>query len=433
VTNDTPLNDKLYTFTLDIVLVDCGLIVRSTIEHPINFFEVNYVEVLSDYAYDPLFRCHFVQGSSANGCQVKILQSGLVLETVNITRDGINYKAGENFVMPGFYTINVYDINNDYTVSSNAAFSKTITLINLIDFDSPDTITTVDTAVYNCSTKHPDIAIEWIFNTQSANCTATSSDKDVTINGAGTNNSTFIIPGHLTQFNATIVSCRATGNINGFNFNKVYSANLQVQGKLDSIHNLTTQFDGSCCTNITWSPPYTLLSVPILKYNINISRDGQIVETSSTISTEGTYCPVESGEYNISVIAVNKVGEGDTATVRVSYPQKYNISRTALLDQYLNQTQWVLTIAILIDSSLTDDDISLSMDDVQQIFMKFSHTGLTIETNNISNYDSTNNSLTASFVTNDSPLNDNFYTFTLDIVLVDCDGLIVRSTIDSFE
>ena len=80
-------------------------------------------------------------------------------------------------------------------------------------------------------------------------------------------------------------------------------------GTLSAVGNLTVQSNGSCCHIISWTPPYTLLGVPILRYNINITQGTHFIQYSVT-STEMNYCPLQFGKYTVSVAAVNKVGEG---------------------------------------------------------------------------------------------------------------------------
>jgi hypothetical protein len=153
------------------------------------------------------------------------------------------------------------------------------------------------------------------------------------------------------------------------------------------------------------------------------------MEATSTVNTELTYCPVESGEYIISIGAVNKGGEGNIAVTAITYPQKYNISGIEIFNQSINElNQWIIDVNITIKELI--DDVSILMDDVEQVTMRFINTELnkTITTD-IINF-TTTDSLMATFVTNDTQLNDKHYTFTLDIVLVEC-GLIVRSTIQN--
>jgi hypothetical protein len=204
-------------------------------------------------------------------------------------------------------------------------------------------ITTVDTAIYNCSSNDSAVTIRWFIG-ESQNQPPTHNDNNLTLagvitTGAATTTSSLIIPGHLTQFNDTLIHCRAAGDIggiNGISVREVRSAPLLIQGKLDGVGDLMTQPDGPCCINITWSPPYTLSGVPILGYNINITQYDQLIVSNTTDgnTTEWRYCPEKSGEYIISVGAVNGVGEGNiTNTSGMIEESKYNVTKMKLEHQ----------------------------------------------------------------------------------------------------
>jgi hypothetical protein len=210
-----------------------------------------------------------------------------------------------------------------------------------IIFSSSHNITTVGRATFECSSNHSAVTIQWFIGDSG---TPTHNDNNLTLagvitTGAATTTSSLIIPGHLTQFNDTLIHCRAAGDIggiNGISVREVRSAPLLIQGKLDGVGDLMTQPDGPCCINITWSPPYTLSGVPILGYNINITQYDQLIVSNTTDgnTTEWRYCPEKSGEYIISVGAVNGVGEGNiTNTSGMIEESKYNVTKMKLEHQ----------------------------------------------------------------------------------------------------
>ena len=105
--------------------------------------------------------------------------------------------------------------------------------VNIIFISSPN-ITTVDNATYNCSSNDSAVTIQWfIGNSQ----TPTHNDNNlisagvITI-GDGTTDSSLIIPGHLTQFNDTLIECRVSGFIGGTLVGEVHNAPLLIQGNV---------------------------------------------------------------------------------------------------------------------------------------------------------------------------------------------------------
>jgi hypothetical protein len=200
-------------------------------------------------------------------------------------------------------------------------------------------ITTVDTAMYSCSSNNLAVAIQWFIGDSGTPTHVGNTSPGVITIGGGTPTSSLFIPGNLTQFNDTLIHCRAAGDIggiNGISVREVRSAPLLIQGKLDGVGDLMTQPDGPCCINITWSPPYTLSGVPILGYNINITQYDQLIVSNTTDgnTTEWRYCPEKSGEYIISVGAVNGVGEGNiTNTSGMIEESKYNVTKMKLEHQ----------------------------------------------------------------------------------------------------
>ena len=98
-------------------------------------------------------------------------------------------------------------------------------------------ITTVDTAIYNCSSNVSAVTIQWFIGDSG---TPTHNDNNlisagVITTGAATTTSSLIIPGRLTQFNDTLIHCRAAGDIggiNGISVREVRSAPLLIQGNV---------------------------------------------------------------------------------------------------------------------------------------------------------------------------------------------------------
>ena len=66
-----------------------------------------------------------------------------------------------------------------------------------------------------------------------------------------------------------------------------------------------------------WQPPFTLPGTYINCYNINVTKGGKLVNITNVdnTTTKWSYCPDEFGEYNISIAAVNNMGEGDIITM----------------------------------------------------------------------------------------------------------------------
>ena len=63
--------------------------------------------------------------------------------------------------------------------------------------------------------------------------------------------------------------------------------------------------------NCSWSPPFSLVSIP--GYTINVTY-GDLVTQNTTSSTTWQYCPGQFGNYTISVSGNNSAGEGEIST-----------------------------------------------------------------------------------------------------------------------
>ena len=186
-----------------------------------------------------------------------------------------------------------------------------------VNFTSSPNIAEGGTAVYNCSTNHSAVTINWLLNKKIPASTLVS--LGVTAPGIGTSVSSLIIPGLVNPFNNTEVLCYASGP--GFGDVSPSSVILRIQGRLEAPNNLTTvKSNDSCCYHFYWSPPFTLPGVPILGYNINVTNDNDGADVSQiniSNTTQWEYCPQEFGNNNVNIAAVNSVGEGTTANITV--------------------------------------------------------------------------------------------------------------------
>ena len=192
-------------------------------------------------------------------------------------------------------------------------------------FTSSPNIPEGGTAVYNCSTNNSLVPINWILNK-----TISASERasyGITTPGLGTRVSSLTIPGLVKPFNNTEVRCYASGP--GFNGElSPPSVILRIQGRLEAPNNLTAvRSNDSCCYHFNWSPPFTLPGVPILGYNINITDNkGNVLQINVNNTTQWEYCPEGFGDHNVSVAAVNGVGEGNITedTFILSMRLKFN-------------------------------------------------------------------------------------------------------------
>ena len=67
--------------------------------------------------------------------------------------------------------------------------------------------------------------------------------------------------------------------------------------------------------NCSWSPPFSLVSIP--GYIINVTYEGELVTQNTTSSTTWQYCPSRFGNYTISVAGNNSAGKGEIRTISV--------------------------------------------------------------------------------------------------------------------
>ena len=182
-------------------------------------------------------------------------------------------------------------------------------------FTSSPNVPEGGTAVYNCSTNHSAVLINWFLNKTVP--ATTLAPYGVTTPGTGSPVSSLIIPGVVNPFNNTEVLCYASGP--GFGDVSPPPVMLRIQGRLEAPNNLTAvQSDDSCCYHFNWSPPFTLPGVPILGYNINVTNNnGAVLQINVGNITQREYCPEEFGDHIVSVAAVNSVGEGEVTTLNL--------------------------------------------------------------------------------------------------------------------
>ena len=91
-------------------------------------------------------------------------------------------------------------------------------------------------------------------------------------------------------------------------------------GEVAAVNNLICHVQ-SQYINCSWSPPFSLVSIP--GYIINVTYRGELVTQNTTSSTTWQYnfCPSQFGNYTISVAANNSAGEGEISTTSVIVPE----------------------------------------------------------------------------------------------------------------
>ena len=96
-------------------------------------------------------------------------------------------------------------------------------------FNTPENITINQTAVYHCYVDIEGVSIQW-----QVNGTLSTSEKVISLGivtiGVGTSNSSLSIPG-AENVGITVVTCIASGLVNGKLYINSSSANLYVQGQ----------------------------------------------------------------------------------------------------------------------------------------------------------------------------------------------------------
>jgi hypothetical protein len=109
-----------------------------------------------------------------------------------------------------------------------------------INFIPSPPITTDDAAIFNCSSKGYPACIYWLVWKNDTNRYVVShlieTSLGVITNGAGESNSSLIIPGHLTQFNNTLVYCFVFSYRTGSAGRR--RALLLIQGNVVCVHGI---------------------------------------------------------------------------------------------------------------------------------------------------------------------------------------------------
>ena len=88
-------------------------------------------------------------------------------------------------------------------------------------------------------------------------------------------------------------------------------------GKLAAVNNIICHVQ-SQYINCSWSPPFSLVSIP--GYIINVTYGGELVKnTTSSTTWQYNYYPSKFGiyTYTISVAGNNSAGEGEISTTSV--------------------------------------------------------------------------------------------------------------------
>ena len=88
-------------------------------------------------------------------------------------------------------------------------------------------------------------------------------------------------------------------------------------GKLGAVNNLICHVQ-SYYINCSWSPPFSLVSIP--GYIINITYGEELVTQNTTSSTTWQYCPSQFGKYTINVAGNNSAGQGEITTTSLHVP-----------------------------------------------------------------------------------------------------------------
>ena len=88
-------------------------------------------------------------------------------------------------------------------------------------------------------------------------------------------------------------------------------------GQLAAVKNLICHVQ-SQYMDCSWSPPFSLVSIP--GYIINVTYGEELVTQNTTSSTTWQYCPSQFGTYTISVSGNNSAGEGEITTTLLHVP-----------------------------------------------------------------------------------------------------------------
>ena len=184
-------------------------------------------------------------------------------------------------------------------------------------------------AHYQCSVDHIGVTVNWLVNG-----TASSHDNiaklGIITNGAGSTYSSLTIPGY-PQYNNTVVTCYAYGSV--IDYSNTNESTLRIQGntlsdislyllssgELAAVNNLICHVQ-SQYINCSWSPAFSLVSIP--GYIINITYGEELVTQNTTSSTTWFYFINQFGicTYTISVAGNNSAGQGEKTTTSLNMP-----------------------------------------------------------------------------------------------------------------
>ena len=93
-------------------------------------------------------------------------------------------------------------------------------------------------------------------------------------------------------------------------------------GELAAVNNLICHVQ-SQYINCSWSPPFSLVSIP--GYIINVTYEGELITQNTTSSTtwQYNYCPSQFAiyTYTISIAGNNSAGKGEISTTSVIVPE----------------------------------------------------------------------------------------------------------------
>ena len=93
---------------------------------------------------------------------------------------------------------------------------------------------------------------------------------------------------------------------------------LLLLGQLSIINNLICHVQ-SQYINCSWSPPFSLVSIP--GYIINVTYGGELVTQNTTSFKTWQYCPNQFGTYTISVAGNNSAGQGEITATSLHVPR----------------------------------------------------------------------------------------------------------------
>ena len=136
--------------------------------------------------------------------------------------------------------------------------------------------------MFNCSTNHSLVTINWILNKTVP--ASTLAPYGVTASGIGTPVSSLTIPGLVNPFNNTEVLCYASRP--GFGDVSPSPVILRIQGRLEPVNSLTAVLSILDCYQFYWTPPFTLHFIPYQVYLLQLVTY-HVNRTNSVLSVVG--------------------------------------------------------------------------------------------------------------------------------------------------